>query len=65
VSYRYGCSPNCCSALYLEIDGERYGGEEIRGLTTVSPVPTPVEMVTIDPRDLQAAQDRDKAMPPV
>jgi hypothetical protein len=33
--------------------------------TTVSPVPTPVEMVTIDPRDLQAAQDRDKAMPPV
>ena len=23
-----------------------------------------VEMVTIDPRDLQAAQDRDKAMPP-
>jgi hypothetical protein len=41
-----------------------------RGVSTVifvpgqSPRASSVEMVTIDPRDLQAAQDRDSAMTP-
>ena len=41
-----------------------------RRVSTVIFVPGPskhassIEMVTIDPRDLEAAQDRDKALPP-